>query len=228
MLISFLETIEGISDLEYQKRVWIEGRGPEVDDFDETVCHFFDDGDPMLENYKAYEITDKQYHLLKNFRDEFEEFSDKHNWPPEFIETSEWKRIMNMAKEVLKSFNYQKKPSYSYMIKFSLSDFLKNLSNVIPKKNVWVLGEDTKYQELEETIRNFFVLGQPIFEDYKKCGISDSQYSLINQLRVELDAFSIGIEKGNFPSEFIDTPEWKKIVDMAEEVLKAFNYTQTN
>ena len=57
ILANFLETIEGISDKEYQKRVWIRGEGPEVDDFTETVCHFFDDGDPILKKYKEYSST---------------------------------------------------------------------------------------------------------------------------------------------------------------------------
>jgi hypothetical protein len=37
ILASILETIKGISDKEYQKRVWIRGEGTEVDDFDETL-----------------------------------------------------------------------------------------------------------------------------------------------------------------------------------------------
>ena len=41
----FLEIVEGISDKDYQGRVWIRGEGPECDDFDETVCNFFQDGD---------------------------------------------------------------------------------------------------------------------------------------------------------------------------------------
>lgn len=108
ILNSVLETIVGISDKEYQKRVWIRGEGPEVDDFDETRCFFFDDGDPLLENYKAFGLSETQYHLLKKFRDKFRIFSDKHNWPPEFIDTPEWDQITRMAKEVLVAFDYKK------------------------------------------------------------------------------------------------------------------------
>ena len=55
ILVSCLETIKDISDKEYQKRVWIRGEGPEVDDFDEAVCDFFGDGDPIIENYKDFD-----------------------------------------------------------------------------------------------------------------------------------------------------------------------------
>ena len=89
--------------------MWIQGIGPECDSFDETVCHFFDDGDPILKNYKDYGITDIQYQSLQTFRDAFETFADKHHWPPEFIDTSEWEKIMEMAKEVLLAFNFSKK-----------------------------------------------------------------------------------------------------------------------
>jgi hypothetical protein len=108
ILDSVLETVEGISNKEYQKRVWILGEGSEVDDFDETCCNFFGDGDPLLENYKEFGITKAQYLLLKKFRDEFRSFSDENNWPQDFIDTIEWEKIMSIAKDVLKAFNYSK------------------------------------------------------------------------------------------------------------------------
>lgn len=103
ILRSVLETIECISDKQYQKRIWIQGEGPEVDDFDETCCNFFGDGDPLLENYKDFGLTEFQYLLLKEFRDKFRDFSDHYYHPDEFIDTPEWERITNLAKDVLKA-----------------------------------------------------------------------------------------------------------------------------
>ena len=108
ILDSFLENLKDISDKEYQKRVWIKGHGPECDDFTETVCDFFDLGEYIFDNYKGYPITEQQQKLLDKFRKEFKAFSEKNDFPEEFIETPEWERIMNLAKEVLKAFNYQK------------------------------------------------------------------------------------------------------------------------
>ena len=112
ILESCLEIIAGISDKEYQKRIWIRGEGPEVDDFDETVCNFFQDGNGIIQNYKDFEITDKQYLLLVKFRDEFDAFRRgpalKYYFPQEFIDTPEWGKVTEMAKEVLKAFNYKK------------------------------------------------------------------------------------------------------------------------
>ena len=113
ILTSVLETIEGISDKEYQKRVWIRGEGSEVDDFDETTCNFFQDGNGVIQNYKDFGLSDKQHQILAKFRDEFDAFCNgpalKHYLPENFIDTPEWERIMNLAKEVLKAFDYPKK-----------------------------------------------------------------------------------------------------------------------
>ena len=105
-----LRLIGHIADIEYQKRVWIRGEGPEVDDFDETVCHFFQEGDGVIEKYKDFGLTENQLQVLKKFRNQFEEFSDKNDFPEEFIDTPEWKKITEMAKEVLKAFHYNKIP----------------------------------------------------------------------------------------------------------------------
>jgi hypothetical protein len=112
ILASCLEVIAGISDKEYQKRVWIRGKGPEVDDFDETVCNFFQDGNGIIQNYKDFGVTDNQYQLLIKFRDEFDAFRRgpalKYYSPQEFIDNPEWTKISEMAKEILKAFNYKK------------------------------------------------------------------------------------------------------------------------
>jgi len=104
----FLQNLYRISNKEYQKRIWIEGAGPECHDFDEAVNDFFGDGDPILESYRDYGLTQIQYQMLKKFRDEFDFFVKKNHFPQEFIDTPEWTKIMSLAKDVLKAFNFQK------------------------------------------------------------------------------------------------------------------------
>ena len=108
ILDEFLYNVRIISDKSDQKRIWIEAKGPECQDFDDAVNIFFDDGDPILKKYKEYGITENQYQLLKKFRDEFEVFADNNDLPEEFIDTPEWERIMSLAKDVLKAFDFQK------------------------------------------------------------------------------------------------------------------------
>jgi hypothetical protein len=90
VLKEFLNNLYRISNKEYQERIWIRGTGPECHDFDEAVNDFFGDGNPILERYQVYGLSEIQYRLLKKFRDKFRIFSD------------------NMAKEVLAVFNYLK------------------------------------------------------------------------------------------------------------------------
>ena len=106
---TFIRIMDHISDKDYQKRIWIRGEGPECDDFDETCCYFFDIGDPILQKYKDYGLTEYQCRLLKKLRHKFSAFSDVHSYEPEFIDTPEWNEIAEMAKDVLKAFNYSKK-----------------------------------------------------------------------------------------------------------------------
>lgn len=116
ILNDFFEVIGGISNREYQKRVWILGEGPECDDFTETTCYFFDDGEPILNNYKDYGITEDQFKKLLNFYKLYEAFvyGDRPYLAQDFIDTDEWKIITERAKEILESFNYKGKlPGYN-------------------------------------------------------------------------------------------------------------------
>ncbi len=106
---AFMNNVKYISDKEYQRRAWIKGEGPKATSFDETVCNFFQDGDGIIDKYQEFELTESQYEILKDFRDQFDAFSSNNYWPPEFIDTPEWDRIVEMAKNVLKAFKDQEK-----------------------------------------------------------------------------------------------------------------------
>jgi hypothetical protein len=45
----------------------------------------------------------------------------------------------------------------------------------------------------------------------------------LKKFRDELRIFA---DENDFTQESIDSPEWKKIVDMAQDLLKAFNYSR--
>lgn len=105
ILEEFLKILFILSDKHYQKRIWIEGHGPEVHSFDEAVCDFFDLGEYIFANPQSYGLTDAQLKLLTKFRDEFETFADENDFPAEFIDTFEWAKIMDSAKGILRAFN---------------------------------------------------------------------------------------------------------------------------
>ena len=105
----FVEIFTRIASKKFQQRIWINGEGPEVDDFDDTVNEYFIECDSILENYKYFGITEVQYQILKKFRGEFRIFADANNWPTKFIDTPEWDKITKMAEEILKAFNYKER-----------------------------------------------------------------------------------------------------------------------
>lgn len=108
ILKSFLETVSYIADISYQHRVWIKGEGPECQSFDDLVCDFFDLGEPIFEDHKSFGIFEVQFKILMNFKDDFDLFCDKYDQPVDFIDSSDWKMIVNMAQDVLNAFNYNK------------------------------------------------------------------------------------------------------------------------
>ncbi len=115
ILDSFLENIAGISDQKYQERVWVRIEGPECDDIDDTILDFFDDGNPILDNFRDFEITDTQHRILMELHKKLDIFTKTYGvfYPykstEQLINTPEWLEIRELAKTVLQAFNYQKK-----------------------------------------------------------------------------------------------------------------------
>ena len=102
----FLEEVSSIADKEYQRRVWIQGKGPECDDFDEAVCRYSNAADSIFEEYKECGVSDAQMDLVKKFHEEFKKFWKENDLPQLFIDIPEWTKITLMAKEVLHAFSY--------------------------------------------------------------------------------------------------------------------------
>jgi hypothetical protein len=108
ILNEYLGNIYHISDKDYQRRIWIQGEGPECDDFDETVCYHSSMTDSIFEEYETYGISKIQLDLLKKFHEKFKKFWKQNDLPQLFIDTLEWTKITIMAKEVLHAFGYHK------------------------------------------------------------------------------------------------------------------------
>ena len=57
-----------LSDLEFQKRVWLRGEGPEVSSFVEVVCQLFDDtgiGDELNEKTDGFVTSEELDPILR-------------------------------------------------------------------------------------------------------------------------------------------------------------------
>lgn len=111
ILRTFLETIFEISNKEFQEKIWIKGLGPECSSFEEAICHFFDEGEPIMKKYKTYNIGNDQYQKIIILNDKLRKFLDKTPMlvhEENIIFDPEWIEIREKAIDVLKAFNYKK------------------------------------------------------------------------------------------------------------------------
>lgn len=74
---TFIRAISHVADIAYQKRVWVEGRGPECETFDDFTNYFFDEAAAILKKYRDFDITENQFSILLKFRDSLENFCAK-------------------------------------------------------------------------------------------------------------------------------------------------------
>jgi hypothetical protein len=111
ILDQFLKNISYLSNRSYQKRVWVLAEGPECGDIDDVVCDFFDDGDPILENYKEFAITENQLKILRDLHNKLRVFTDTfavyspNKSTDNLIKMSEWHEICFLAKRVSDAFH---------------------------------------------------------------------------------------------------------------------------
>lgn len=113
-----LDAIKRIANPEYQRKAWIEGSLPKVVDcWEETMCQFFDDAsiDDLLENIDPkFGWSDKQIEELWKLRNIMRDYSDvtpKYMDPRDVFNDPRWHKVVECAKETLKSFEGYKVPT---------------------------------------------------------------------------------------------------------------------
>jgi hypothetical protein len=102
-------------------------------------------------------------------------------------------------------------------------DIFTRISSKEFQKRIWIKGEGPEEDGYDDTVCDFFLGCDSIIENYKDFGITESQCNLLSKFRDLFDKFVVE-SRHYLPEEFIDTPEWGEITDMAKEVLEAFNY----
>jgi hypothetical protein len=219
ILGSFVKNIASISDEEYQKRVWVLAEGPECDDIDDTICDFFDE-DYVLEKYKEFGITERQHKALimlhrklRKFADVFGVYSPE-KFTGELIQLPEWQEIINLAKDVLKEFDYRKRIS---------NEFLKSAAHISHREyeeKIWAFGEESEEDGLDKTISYLIDASASIIENYKDYEITNDQWNLLKNFHDQLKAYS------NASPLLRGAHEWGEIRKTAKEMLKAFNYEE--
>jgi len=106
-----------------------------------------------------------------------------------------------------------------------LLGFLRIISGIADKEHqgrAWICGEG-KSCDFDETVCLFFDYGEGVIEEYREFGITESQYKILKEFSDKFEDF-VDNREHYLPEDFIDTLWWQETVDLAEDVLKAFNY----
>jgi hypothetical protein len=106
-------------------------------------------------------------------------------------------------------------------ILISVLETIRDISDTEYQKRIWILGEGPEEDSFDDVVNYFFDEVDGILESHKDFSITVSQYRVLKKFRDQFEEFS---DNNDFPEQFIDTPEWERIIKMAKEVLGAFNY----
>lgn len=107
-----------------------------------------------------------------------------------------------------------------------MESFLESISTIADEeyqRRIWIKGLGPECDSFDEFYDYFFNEGDAIIKNYKFFGITKEQYVILKNFRNELKLVASDYY---WPPEFIDKPEWKRIIAMAQEVLDAFNYSK--
>jgi hypothetical protein len=107
---NILDIVQEFSSEEFQKRVWLEGKGPEVSSFIEAACGFFDDNnaDELIDvQWRQVGLTEEQRNKLAHFRDALEVLNKRTPETPndaDILNDPEWPKIRQLAKDAFNAF----------------------------------------------------------------------------------------------------------------------------
>ncbi len=237
-LNSMLLIIESLANQDYQRRVWIEAKGPEVDSFDDTICDYAHFVDIVLNNPNLYPLTEAQEGALRSLTVIFEDFYKNglgscYTYEPQyFINSTEWKKVSEEATRVLKVFGYLAGYRYLHCREYSFEvkkQLLKSFLDAIAclataDTNAKIWKQEERYEE--DNFEYIYDLFREEIDAYldnpQEFGIDFQQIEKLKKLKETL--YSVARSSGFKvdPETFIHTAECKMIAAAAREVMEVF------
>ncbi len=237
-LNTVLLIIESLANQDYQRRVWIEGKGPEVDSFDDTICDYDQSVGVVLNNPNLYPLTEAQEGALRNLTAIFEDFYENglgncYMYQPQyFINSTEWRKISEEATKVLKVFGYLAGDRYIHCREYSfevkkqlLKSFIDAIACLVTTDtNAKIWDKEERYEE--DNFRFIYDLFREEIDAYldnpQEFGIDFKQIEKLKKLDEALLSFA---RNGGFKmisETFVHTAECKMIAAAAREVMEVF------
>ncbi|NGX37094.1 MAG: hypothetical protein K1000chlam2_00244 [Chlamydiae bacterium] len=105
-LENFLKNLPHIFDEKYQEKNWIKRERDHHGEFDQFLNSLCDDCEDCLHIYNPLNLNKKQLQAMLKFYSHFEPFYQDYEGLYNDQKSSEWKKILKAAKEILKAFNY--------------------------------------------------------------------------------------------------------------------------
>lgn len=108
-----------------------------------------------------------------------------------------------------------------------METFIETIADVANKEyqdRVWIKGLGPECDDYSEFINYFLDESEAILASYKDFNITDTQYILLKKFEEKIRSFHNNPDRPYLPEIFLNSSEWLQIIDMAREVLVAFNY----
>jgi hypothetical protein len=109
-------------------------------------------------------------------------------------------------------------------------NFLKYVQGVADKEyqmRIWVQALGPECDDFSETANYILADGDLILRKYNDFNLTEKQRSLLTTFLKEFDQFAYTIACEHPEGDFIDSPEWTHVTEMAKEVLQAFHWKPT-
>ncbi len=229
--------IESLANQDYQKRVWIEGKGPEVDSFDDTICDYNDFVTEVLSEAGLYGLTEAQEGALRSLSTVFKDFyknglGNCYMYQPQhFINSIEWRKVSEQATRVLKVFGYLAGDRYIHCREYSFEvkkQLLKSFLDAIAcmttaDTNAKIWQKEERYKDNFGSIYSLFQAEIDTYLDNpQEFGIDFKQIEKLKKLKEALYSFAESSDFKVDPETFIHTAECKMIAAAARELMEVF------
>ena len=229
--------VESLANQDYQRRVWIENKDPEVNSFDETIAEYSEFAGVVLTNPILYPLTTVQECVLRSLTAILRNFckneldSDYIYELEYFIDSAEWRKIFEQATRVLKVFGYLASDRYIHCREYSsevkkqlLKSFLDAIACLATADtNAKIWKQEERYEDNFESIYCLFHAEIDAYLDNpQEFGIDLQQIEKLKKLKDMLNSFFRNSGFKVDPETFIHTTECKMIAAAAREVMEVF------
>jgi hypothetical protein len=105
-----------------------------------------------------------------------------------------------------------------------LLEAIYNVSDKNYQQRVWVEALGPECDDFSETANFVLGDGRAILKHYWDFNITEQQRDLLTAFLKDFDHFSRTVAREHPEGDFIDSPEWTHVTEMAKEVLQAFHW----